>query len=641
MAIQFLNGLESLGGTITITKSTTAPLMYLYNTTNGGGAAIRFGDQTTPTQTGDITYFHQDSSSQGGGASFHFTGEPDTVLVVGSSTIGGRVVVKSQNSATEVDYGFYDDYDTGIRRINANELGLVAGGVLGLDVLTTTTRLRYAGVTKISTTSAGVSIAGSITFNGGLNSTGNLIMTTAGSSAEKMRITSAGGVSFGSTGTAYGTSGQVLTSGGDASPTWTTPTTGTVTGSGTATQVAFWDGTSSLSGDNDLYWDNTNGCLGINDTTPTSRLKVAGVASDISIYTVDISHVKTNPDVATHAMRINMDLSGADNTTADRTNSGVLVDIDSSANGDVSNEHRIRGVNADVRFSGYSDAVQGGYFLAESNYTGGKTAQLMGVQGVALHDTSATTGGVSNMYGVFGQSTIQDLGDVDNAFGGYFVVELPNQRGNANFGISKGVEGHINIDKAATVNYGEMMAVSGIIDNNEGTVPNFGNQYLFKGDYQGTKGNNAYGIYCEGDKHYFDGNVGIGTTSPTSKLTVAGQIMIAPSSGTPSIKFQDSGTTNAYIDLTDAQQRFDFRDDSDTVMSVTLDTLRVGVGTTNPKSKLQVDGGIQMAGDTDTPSADKVGTLRYYDDANNSYVDMCMKTGSTTYAWINIVQNNF
>jgi hypothetical protein len=41
--------------------------------------------------------------------------------------------------------------------------------------------------------------------------------------AERMRITSAGGVSFGATGTAYGTSGQVLTSAGNAPPTWATP----------------------------------------------------------------------------------------------------------------------------------------------------------------------------------------------------------------------------------------------------------------------------------------------------------------------------------------------------------------------------------------------------------------------------------
>jgi hypothetical protein len=52
--------------------------------------------------------------------------------------------------------------------------------------------------------------------------------------SEAMRITSAGGISFGTSGTGYGTSGQVLTSAGNAAPTWTTPTTG----SGTVTSVA-------------------------------------------------------------------------------------------------------------------------------------------------------------------------------------------------------------------------------------------------------------------------------------------------------------------------------------------------------------------------------------------------------------------
>ena len=71
-----------------------------------------------------------------------------------------------------------------------------------------------------------------------------------------------------------------------------------------------------------------------------------------------------------------------------------------------------------------------------------------------------------------------------------------------------------------------------------------------------------------------------------------------------------------------------------------LDT-NVGIGTTSPSSKLQVAGGVQMADDTDTASADKVGTQRYRVSGNNSYVDMCMQTGAATYAWINIVQNNW
>jgi hypothetical protein len=57
---------------------------------------------------------------------------------------------------------------------------------------------------------------------------------------ERMRITSAGGVSFGATGTAYGTSGQVLTSAGNAPPTW-----GAV--SGTAKAYGFINSSSGSS----------------------------------------------------------------------------------------------------------------------------------------------------------------------------------------------------------------------------------------------------------------------------------------------------------------------------------------------------------------------------------------------------------
>jgi hypothetical protein len=46
----------------------------------------------------------------------------------------------------------------------------------------------------------------------------------------------------------------------------------------------------------------------------------------------------------------------------------------------------------------------------------------------------------------------------------------------------------------------------------------------------------------------------------------------------------------------------------------------VGIGTTTPKSKLQVAGGIQMAGDTDAAAATKVGTMRYR--TGTEYVDV-------------------
>jgi len=44
----------------------------------------------------------------------------------------------------------------------------------------------------------------------------------------------------------------------DADGSWDLTGAGNITGSGTATQVAFWNGTSSITGTSELYWDNTD-----------------------------------------------------------------------------------------------------------------------------------------------------------------------------------------------------------------------------------------------------------------------------------------------------------------------------------------------------------------------------------------------
>jgi len=91
-----------------------------------------------------------------------------------------------------------------------------------------------------------------------------------------------------------------------------------------------------------------------------------------------------------------------------------------------------------------------------------------------------------------------------------------------------------------------------------------------------------------------DGKVGIGTTSPSRTLHIAGTggssggIMIAPTSGDAEIQFQDSGTTNAYITLDDGTQDLNFRDDSATVMTIDFASERVGIGTTAPTNPLHV-----------------------------------------------------
>jgi hypothetical protein len=196
-----------------------------------------------------------------------------------------------------------------------------------------------------------------------------------------------------------------------------------------------------------------------------------------------------------------------------------------------------------------------------------------------------------------------------------------------------------------------------------------------------------------------NGNVGIGTISPNSKLDVNGDVFINSNytasnvaandltigktttgdhgltivtgpTYTGSIYFGDSGNNdagiikyqhsnnsmqfvtnrseamridtsgNVMIGNTNASAKLDIRQDTGYAFrteNASGYTFRVEADTGN----IEAAGSIQMADDTDAASAAKVGTLKYRVSGNNSYVDMCMQTGAATYEWVNIVQNNW
>jgi hypothetical protein len=101
-------------------------------------------------------------------------------------------------------------------------------------------------------------------------------------------------------------------------------------------------------------------------------------------------------------------------------------------------------------------------------------------------------------------------------------------------------------------------------------------------------------------------------------------VEIVADSGTPSLSIINNGNNVFHTDY----------------------TYRVGIGTTTPRAKLDVNGGVRIANDATAASATNVGTLRYRVASTGpgtfaSYVDMVMQTGSTTYAWVNIVQNTW
>lgn len=79
------------------------------------------------------------------------------------------------------------------------------------------------------------------------------------------------------------------------------PGAGTVTGSGAAGQVAFWNAASTITGSNDLFWDNVNGHLGVNTNVPGTALDVHHDQSTIAIL---------NQTVATNDARIGFQNNG-------------------------------------------------------------------------------------------------------------------------------------------------------------------------------------------------------------------------------------------------------------------------------------------------------------------------------------------
>ena len=90
---------------------------------------------------------------------------------------------------------------------------------------------------------------------------------------------------------------------------------GTVTGTGTATRVAFWSASDTITSDADLYWDNTNKRLGIGVSSPAALLEINGTGDAIRVEStntgaggaqIDLLHYSTSPADGDTMAYINM-----------------------------------------------------------------------------------------------------------------------------------------------------------------------------------------------------------------------------------------------------------------------------------------------------------------------------------------------
>lgn len=125
------------------------------------------------------------------------------------------------------------------------------------------------------------------------------------------------------------------------------------------------------------------------------------------------------------------------------------------------------------------------------------------------------------------------------------------------------------------------------------------------------------------------GRVMIGTTTATSNANLTVKDSLAIQNGSNTVLSIFTGYGSSFINTGASGGTVNFG-------APTSYTTNVYV-----QGTIKAASSVQMGNNTAAASSANAGSTRYRVSGNNSYMDMSMRTGSTTYAWVNIVQNNW
>mgnify|MGYP003665061364 CR=1 FL=1 len=125
------------------------------------------------------------------------------------------------------------------------------------------------------------------------------------------------------------------------------------------------------------------------------------------------------------------------------------------------------------------------------------------------------------------------------------------------------------------------------------------------------------------------GRVMIGTTTSTSNANLTVKESLAIQSGSSTVLSISTAYGSSFINTGTSGGTVNFGLPSSYTTNVYV------------QGTIEAVSSVQMGNNTAAASAANAGSTRYRVSGNNSYMDMSMRTGATTYAWVNIVQNNW
>jgi len=358
--------------------------------------------------------------------------------------------------------------------------------------------------------------------------------------------------------------------------------------------------TTTLETDSDLAYNPSTNLLtttgaGIGTDLPSGALTISADSNTTNNRALHLTITDDVCDQTTYGTYIDYNITGSDATTSDQLHVGLRIDTDSSATGgDTSNEHRIYSIYNSLDVSGDSDLAYGIYNGVRSTLsTADQTTSLYGYYNLVQGDNTAGT--IVNEFAAYNlayaDGTITTLAASQN-----LAYLQPG-------GTATNVYGALNeaqYDSGATVT--SASGTRSILDNNGATVTN---EYVYYGAYLGTSDGSAYGLYITGeDQNYFSGAVGIGTTSPSDTLTVAGTGNF--SGNVTASHFVGTATEALYADLAENYQADDTYEPGTvlvfggsaevTATNKTHDTRVAGVVSTNPAYLMNKDSGNTSLG---------------------------------------------
>ncbi len=253
-------GLSLSGGTLINSAPDQIVSLTGAGTTVVTGTYPNFTITSNDQYTGTVTSV----AASGGTTGLTFSGSPITTS--GTLTLGGTLgVANGGTGATSLTAGYLTK-GNGTSAVSAS-IAYDDGTNLGVGTASPGAKLDVSGNIRLSAANPFIELnnGGPLVYVPGVVNT--LAFATGGgigSPVERFRIGSAG--QWGIGGATYGTAGQVFTSGGpSAAPTWTTPTTGTVT---------------SVSGTGSV-----NGITLTGTVTSSGSLTLGGTLSGVSLTT--------------------------------------------------------------------------------------------------------------------------------------------------------------------------------------------------------------------------------------------------------------------------------------------------------------------------------------------------------------------